>query len=792
MVEPLEQLLSRSLGERYQIERELGRGGMAAVFLALDLKHGRRVALKVLHPGLAAMMGTERFTREIAIAANLNHPHIVPVLDSGLAGELPYYAMPYVEGESLRARLEREGTLPFADALALCRDVGSALDASHRSGLIHRDIKPENILLSHGQAVVADFGIARVIQSVDRLTAIGTSLGTPTYMSPEQMVGADDLDGRSDQYSLACVGYEMLTGHAPFSGASFHEVAARHATAPVPPLTAARGDVPGHVEATLNKALAKNPADRFATVGEFIASLAGAPGEWVSGTAAAPPLPARRHFRTAVVAGLVVAAAGTGWFLFRRPSQASGDGRTGPVSIAVLPLVSRGEDSLHFADGLSDELATRLTRVEGISVIARNNTLRSERDTESQWQEIGRRLGVEYVVAGSLQWSVGGAQRRVVVRPMLVRVADGKAIWGATYTNVVADLFAVQADVAQQVVAGLEIRLGSNERRAIVTPPTANREAYSLYSLGRFHWKKRTTEGLQLAATYFDRAIAIDSSFARAYAGLADAYVLFSQFDVRTVSRKEAYARARAAALAALRRDSTLAEAHASLGEVLMYADRDWPGAEAQFQSAIALDPTYATGRQWYTELLAVVGRHEEALAQGERAEQLDPTSVVTVHAHALALRGLHRFTESIPLYRRTLEIDPAFGYGQFGLLLSLIGAGERDSANAQLARMGMGTDLHRAWVAAAIDSTAAPAGRRLVASNRAIVGAAGPAMAAMIYAAVNDQDRAIGALAQIVDDQGAVLPALKFAEFDRLRGDPRFATLVERMGFLPDQRPPK
>ena len=783
MPESLTSLLTRYLDDRYVIEREIGKGGMATVFVARDLKHGRQVALKVLHPGLAALVGTERFTREIAIAASLNHPHILPVLDSGLAGDLPWYAMPFVEGESLRERLQRESALPFAEVVRLGREVASALDASHRHGLIHRDIKPENILLNQGHAVVTDFGIARVTTSADNLTATGMSVGTPTYMSPEQASGEREIDGRSDQYALACVVYELLAGKPPFQGQSLLQLIARHATDPVPILRSAERNLPEHIQPAIAKALAKHPANRYATVSEFIESLAGTiptPVSFPTGTIRAK-VPRRPLW--AVFAVVVIAAAAFAW-KFRNPSPVARSPGS-PIALAILPLESRGTDSLYFAEGVSDEISTRLTRVERIAVMGRNVDLRPQPGTAPDLRSIGDRLKVEYVLTGSVQWTESNGVRRVTVRPELLRVSDGKVMWGGTYTNALDDIFAVQASVAENVVEALKVELNADESQAIAAAPTTSRDAWALYSQGRFQWKKRTAEGLRAAARLFEQAIALDPNFARAHAGLADSYVLFSQFGVAEITRDEAYRRARAAALAALARDSTLAEAHTSLAEVIMYVDRDWASAEGHFRRAIALDSTYPTAHQWYAELLSVVGRPQEALPVGIRAAELDPTTALAVHAHALVLRQLHRFGEAIPIYRRTLEIDPAFGYGHFGLLLSLIGMGDRQGAFEQLERMGMGTDLHRAWVGAAIDPAESEAGRRVVAAERAKVESLGPATEAMIQVAVGNNDRAIALLTTIVDDKGAVLPALMFPEYDRLRRDPRFLDLVRRMNFV-------
>ena len=273
-MEVLEQL-SAALGDRYRVERKLGEGGMATVFLTEDLKHHRHVAVKLLKPELSAILGGDRFLREIEIAATLQHPHILPLYDSGQAGGLLYYVMPFVEGESLRQRLDREQQLPVGDALQIAREVGSALQHAHDHGVVHRDVKPENILLSGGQAVVTDFGIARAVRAAgaDALTQTGMVVGTPRYMSPEQAAG-QPVDGRSDQYSLACTLYEMLIGQPPFTGPSAQAIMARHSLDPVPSLRVVRGTVPEAVEQAIVRAMAKLPPDRFPSVQHFLDAVA--------------------------------------------------------------------------------------------------------------------------------------------------------------------------------------------------------------------------------------------------------------------------------------------------------------------------------------------------------------------------------------------------------------------------------------------------------------------------------------------------------------------------------------
>src|SRR2546427_4782627 len=359
----LEERLRIALVDRYVLERELGQGGMAVVFLARDRRHDRAVAIKVLRQEIAAALGAERFLREIQIAAKLHHPHILPLYDSGAAGDLLYYVMPYVEGESLRQRLDRETQLPLDDALAITRQVASALAYAHSHDVVHRDIKPENILIESGEAVVADFGIARAITAAggDKLTQTGMAIGTPLYMSPEQAAGGGAIDGRSDLYSLACVLYEMLAGHPPFLGGTAQAIIARHALDPVPPLRTARGTVSGAVEQALDRALAKSPADRYTTALQFAEALGG------SGRSMVPPAGGgSRRLRAALGVGLALAALGTGVALrrpWRRAPRAAVNAPAYAASVAVLPFetIGGGREDGDFSDRLSLHSLPRLS-----------------------------------------------------------------------------------------------------------------------------------------------------------------------------------------------------------------------------------------------------------------------------------------------------------------------------------------------------------------------------------------------------------------------------------------------
>src|SRR5437870_1600276 len=572
--------LRAALADRYAIDRELGRGGMASVFLARDVKHDRSVAIKVLRPELAAALGAERFLREIEIAARLTHPHILPLHDSGEANGFLYYVMPYLEGESLRDRLNREQQLPVEEAVRIAREVASALNYAHSHDVVHRDIKPENILLSGGEAVVADFGIARalVAAGADKLTDTGLAVGTPGYMSPEQAMAEPRIDGRADTYALGCVLYEMLAGHPPFLGTTAQEILARHTLDPVPPLRTIRPELPAAVDRAVGKALAKAPADRFATAAAFVEAMT---------QASTPPSFARRAARPAVFVAAGFAALVTGYVLLTRRSGSSDE--PGP-SIAVLPFKNIGGDVNNepFSDGMTDEITTALGKVEGLRVAARSAAFRFKGKNVVP-EEIGRQLHVLYVLDGGVR--MGGNRRRVSAQ--LINVARGNEIWAEEYDRDARDrdVFVVQDEITRAIVAALRVRLSGPASAALAEHATVSPEAHDLYLQGRYFFARRDSASLRKAQDYFERAIQQDSSYALAWAGLSDAYSHTGVFGY--VPPRAVYAKAKAAALRALALDPTLAEAHTSLGFIALFYDWDWPTAGQQFDRALALDPRY-------------------------------------------------------------------------------------------------------------------------------------------------------------------------------------------------------
>jgi serine/threonine-protein kinase len=647
--------LTAALASRYRIERELGQGGMATVYLAEDVRHRRQVALKVLKPDLAHALGAERFLREIETTAALHHPHILPLYDSGESGGFLYYVMPYVEGESLRDRLTREKQLPIDDALQIAREVSDALSYAHSRGVVHRDIKPENIMLEGGHAMVADFGIARAVRAAgnESLTQTGTSIGTPAYMSPEQAAGSADVDGRSDLYSLGCVVYEMLAGQAPFTGPTIESIVHQHMLAEPRPITQIRPAVPPAIAGVLQRALAKNPADRFSPVAQFADALR-------TGTAPAPTptdrTPRTNRVRWAAVAGVaigIVAMAATA-AIYATRGRAAAPADT--PSIAVLPLADlSGGTNEYLADGIAETLISALSAVPGLQVAARTSAF-SFKGKNQDVRSIGQALGVATVLEGSVQ----RAGDRLRVTAELINAKDGFHIWSKTFDRSVADVFAVQDEVARAVVSALQVKLVGDTAARVVDQGTTSVEAYNAYLQGLFFWNKRTPADLLRAEQFFTQAIAADSGFAKAWAGLASTYVLFhpSEYDIKQYTPDESLRLTEQAARHALALDDRSAEAYVALAYGLAHRGRLAEAADA-FQRAIAIDPRYPTARQWYTGTLAMTGKIPEGLEQILAAQRLDPLSLVIGVEVGEWLDVVGRRAEAATQYERMLERYP-------------------------------------------------------------------------------------------------------------------------------------
>jgi len=628
---------------RYRVEREIGAGGMSIVFLAEDLKHRRWVAVKVLRPELALAVGSDRFLREIAIAAPLAHPHILPIHDSGQAGGLLYYVMPFVEGESLRERLERWGALPVGEALQVARDVAEALAYAHARNVVHRDVKPGNILFAGGHAVIADFGIARALCALAgrRVTEPGAYIGTPEYMSPEQIFGEEELDGRSDQYSLACVVFEMLAGSPPFRGPNARSVFAKHATDPVPPLRAARPDAPAAVAAAVERALAKQPVGRFPGVLDFADALT---------------------------------------------AKDARETPTGGPSVAVLAFANMSSDpgNDYLSDGLSEEIIAVLGRIEGFRVAPRAASF-AYKGKAVDVRVIGRQLGVATVLDGSVR----RAGDRLRVAAQLIDASDGCHIWSERYDRDMQEVFAIEGEIARNVARALAVVLSDEQRAALREGAPADVRAYDFWLRGRQFLRQARRKPLQYARQMFQRAIELDPAYARAHAGLATccafAY-MYSNPDPALLAEADA------AALRALALDPDLAEAHAASGLAASLGLR-YKEAELEFQAAIRLAPRLFEAHYFRGRSCLQARRYEDAARSFQRACEIREDYQAAVYeAAAWEAAGcadvvVEKYRASLAVCARHLELNPddtralSLGSGAAAVI------GERDLALEWLSR---------------------------------------------------------------------------------------------------------
>lgn len=526
--------LQATLAGTYRIERELGGGGMSRVFFARELALDRDVVIKVLPPETAGTVSAERFNREIRLAAQLQHAHIVPLLSAGTSAGLPFYTMPLVQGETLRARLARDGALPVADAMKIIRDVATALAYAQDHGIVHRDIKPENILLTQHDALVTDFGVAKALQASRSdvaitagapLTSGGIALGTPAYMAPEQALGDPAVDHRADLYALGIVAYEMLTGHTPFPGRSMQQLLAAHATEAPVAITTERPAVPVLLASLVMQCLEKRPADRPQAASAVVQAIDGIS---LIGPMVSTPSPSagERRWVLPLVAAITAVVLGTAAWTWRTWSQRDPPGTTRDAlarSIAVLPFENSSGDSsmAFFADGMSDELSTALSRVPGVRVAARAST-QAFNGTRLTPRDIGGRLHVETLLYGNVRRS----GNRLRVWTQLVSTSTEQSIWTATYDTTLSDVFDLQDRLARTIVDTLRINLGgvsSGTTIALAPRGTTDLQAYDDYLKGHFYATRKDASMLR-AIEYFKRAIERDPSFARAHAALAGQY----------------------------------------------------------------------------------------------------------------------------------------------------------------------------------------------------------------------------------------------------------------------------
>ncbi len=815
MMPVLRDQLQQLLGSTYTIERELGGGGMSRVFIATETALGRKVVVKVLPPEVAAGVKVERFKREIQFLARLHHPHIVPLLAAGGDGVLSYYVMPFMQGESLRARLLRRGILPTGEAVRTLREVASALSFAHQNAIVHRDIKPDNVLLVSGSAMVSDFGVAKALSvstgdgDPNALTSLGVALGTPSYIAPEQATADPTTDHRADLYSFGAMAYELLSGKTPFSAKTPTAMLAAHISELPTPLIDRRPDVPPALATLVMQCLEKSADRRPQTADEIMKMLDEVvltrddtrtpTGERDSDNApVAEPIQTRqvvqqerssstrRYLAIAVAAVIVVMGAIIGRTLAGRRSHATSADVPPPASaaksIAVLPLANVNADPAneYLSDGLSDEIMGALGKVPGLRVASRTSAF-AFKGKSLDAREIGKRLNVTTLLEGSMRRD--GDQLRVNVQ--LTNVADNLALWTGKYRLRMRDVFSVQDSISQAVVAALVGKLSGEDSARMTQKGTEQVDAYDLYLKGRFFVNKNTEPDIRQGLGYYDQALALDPNFARASAGVAYGWIALAD---DYVAPKDAYPRAKNAALRALRLDSTLSNAEAALGAVSLWYDWNAKAAARELTGAMRLDSTDVYPYRYYGNLLKATGRFDSALAVIQRAQELEPLSAGRANSVALMYITLGRYDDAITQAKKALEIDQNYADARLAMGNALLAKGKPADAVVEFSRgpkMGnrMRSGIAMAEAALGHRDRALGIAHNLEAESQQHY--VGPENIAAVYVALGDKESAFAWLEKAYQARSAYMALLRSdRRWDPVRSDPRFAALVKKVGL--------
>jgi len=807
---------------------------MGEVYLALDAKLERHVALKLLPDKfILDKERLHRFVREAKAASALNHPNIITIHEIGEENGAHFIATEYIEGETLRRKFQTE-RLEIDETLSIAMQIAVALDAAHRNGIVHRDIKPENVMLREDELVkVLDFGLAKLTEKKDDATSdteaptqvlvkttLGVVMGTTAYMSPEQARGRE-VDARTDIFSLGAVMYEMLTGRLPFAGETTADILGALLHKEPQPLRELAPETPADLQHIVSKALRKDKDERYQTIKSLLADLrtlkqeiefaaklersasperdrvASASQSPVATTAnvalsstgmqAATVRPTssaeyitsgikqRKGSFSAALAILVVAALSFGYWYFSRSSPTT----TQIESIAVLPFKNESvnSDTEYLSDGISEALINSLTELRQLRVIARSTAFRYK-GREVDPQRVGRDLNVRAVLTGRVR-QIGD---RLDIQVDLVDATTGAQLWGEGYERKVSDVLAVKQAIAREVTEKLRLRLSGEEQQLLVRRDTTNAEAYQFYLRGRFHWNKRRVKDLQQAIEYFQQAVAVDPNYALGYAGLADAYTLFSGFS--DIPSRELMPKAKEAALRALSLDDGLAEAHAALGLILLLYDYDFAGAERESKRAIELNPNYATAHHFYSRLLSAQGRHEEAFAEIRRALEIDPLALPINWFYGHALFHARKYDESIAQLKKTLELDANFPGTHNHLARVYQAKGNYTESVEEYAKYQELIGEHRN--AALVRESFAKGGWQGFVRAMVERPDLSPYLKAHFYAALGEKDKAFAELNKAYENRdGFVVMYLKVdPRLDPLRSDPRFQDLLRRVGF--------
>jgi serine/threonine-protein kinase len=762
----------------YTIVRKIGEGGMGVLYQAEDTRLGREVALKFLRPEfLEDDASKSRFAREARAAAALDHPNICTVYDIEEIEGRCFIAMPYVHGMSLRHKME-SGPLEPDDAVDIVLQIARGLSAAHKKDIVHRDIKPANILLGDdGQVRITDFGLVQLANQ-ERITRTNETVGTIRYMSPEQVRG-HQVDHRTDIWALGVVLFEMLAGKRPFAGE--FDQAIRYSILNWKPdeLDESEPGIPARFKPVLRKALAKEADKRYQAVEELAADLEAVTGR---GGSTQPPAAARRSkFVTpAIVAVTIVLTAVVGWIVMH-------DRGASARTIAVLPFdnLSGDPEREYFSDGLTDVLITDLARISALRVISRRSVMQYK-GRAKPLPEIAGELNVDVVVAGSVIFD--GEDVRISAE--LIDARRNRLIWADSYQRHVSSILALQNDMANVIVREIRVRLTPEETERLARSPRVDPESYRLYLMGRYFWNKRESSAIRQSIDLFEEAIRADSTYALAYVGLADAYIVLPVYDPIPIS--EANAAAKEAALAALRFDEDISGAYAALGAIEQ-RDWRWQLAEEYYRRAVALTPSDATAHKWYGELLSLLGRHDEAMREISLARQLDPLSLVTRVNTGVTYMFAGRYDEAVRYIGAALEMDStfAFAYHFLGDVYARMGAHDEAVAawRKELALTG-----HIDAELLGLDDAYSSSGWRgywrwKIDNLLENIGGAptSSSMLAVAYAAVDEKDLAIEWLERALAERDALLPyRIHDPAFEALKADERFAAVRQEVGLPP------
>lgn len=778
----------------YRLLEKLGQGGMGVIYKAEDTKLKRLVALKFLPPDLTRdEEAKERFVNEAQAASALDHPNLCTIyeIDEDEEGRM-FIAMAYYEGETLQKKVA-SGKLQVADAIEIAIQIAQGLAKAHEHGIIHRDIKPANVMITNdGLAKILDFGVAK-LSGRAQLTKTGGTLGTVAYMSPEQTRGTN-VDHRTDIWALGVVLYEMITGELPFKGE--HEATVMYSiwNEEPEPIISQRPEAAAELDRVVSTALAKASDERYQHADEMLVDLKAVQKAQDSGlqspaktrarsrTKIRPVLTKKLQFLFGGIAVLAVLAVAAFFVSKERLPDA-----VEKESIAVLPFVnmSAEAENEYFSDGMTEEIINALTKVKGLAVVARTTVFQFKGKTYDI-RKFGEQLSVSTILEGSVRKS--GEKMRITAQ--LINVTDGYHLWSEVFeVREMNDIFVVQDEIAREIVSKLKVELGGGSAAPLVKASTESREAYDLYLRGRFFWNDRGRENLSKAIDYFERAIALDSSFAAAYAGLADTYGLLHQ---SRDSSPHAYQKAKWAATKALELDSTLAEAHAALGVVQGMFEWNWLEVETAYKRAIALNPGYASAHQWYAAALMHLGRPREAIAEAKKALELDPLALPKNMMLIQVYRNARQYDLALDQCRKTLELYPANVNAQWGIGMAYVHESRYDEGIASLRQSLENSTNRPALLVAGLGYALAVSGKRTEAQAvldelhaRSDQKAVSPCFLAWIYAGLGQQEQAVEMLERAYDERDYRLLYIKVDPmFDNLRSHPRFDQLLKRMGF--------